>query len=453
MRIVKSVPKENIYFKSEETAKGNAKSDTELNVVNIFDDVKYQSVLGFGGAFTESSAYNYSLMDDDTKKAFLTAYFDEENGIGYNFGRTHINSCDFSLDLYSYIDEGDTELKTFSVDRDKKYILPFLKDCLAYTKQEMILFSSPWSPPAFMKENNSRIKGGKLLEKFYDTWAEFIVKFILAYKNEGINISAISVQNEPKAIQPWESCFYSAEDEKKFIKKSLIPALDRANLDTKIIIWDHNKERVYDRSRTIFSDEEVKNRVWAVGYHWYTGDHFEGLRLVHEQFNKPLICTEFCSTMEYDLLELAERYGTDMCENFNNFQTASCDWNLLLDELGGPYHNRISADISKEAELLDPKNGGCYAPILYDKTAKKMELTPIYYYIGHFSKFVKRGAVRIATTKFTSKINTCAFVNPNGEIVTVLINPQNEDTNVVLRHNDICTEVCLKAHSIATVID
>ena len=453
VKIIKSIPRENIYFDEKTVETGNAPQTTERAVVNVFDEIEYQSVLGFGGAFTESAAYLYSLLNDAQKKQLLENYFSREKGIGYNFGRTHINSCDFSLDIYTYIEDGDVELKTFNIDRDRKYIIPFIKDAMQYCSDELVLFASPWSPPAFMKDNESAVSGGSLKEKFKKVWATYYAKYIQAMAAEGIKISAITVQNEPKAKQTWESCYYTPEDEMEFIEKYLSPVLESEGLsDIKIIIWDHNKERVYDRSKKVFASEKVKNRVWAVGHHWYSGDHFDGMRLVHEQFGKVLISTENCGVINDDVYCLAERYGKEIIGNFSNFTSAFCDWNLLLSEKGGPFHNRSAETTAVAGIVLEDKSRGCYAPVLFDTKNKELVFTPIYYYIGHFSKYVRLGAKRIATTKYCEQIYTIAFKNPDSSIVLVMINAADQTLPAVVRHNDICTSIQLEAHSITTVI-
>lgn len=447
---IETCPAENLFFSEEKVEFNNFPANTEWGIVNVFDDVKYQEVLGFGGAFTESSAYLYSLMSKEDKHKFLELYFDREKGIGYNFGRTHINSCDFSISIYSSVEEGDKTLESFNLQREKKYILPFLKDALEYCNEEIVLFASPWSPPAYMKDNNDMLNGGKLLEEYKSVWAHYYAKYIKAMALEGVKISAVTIQNEPNAIQTWESCHYTPEDETEFIDKYLISALDEEGLsDIKIMIWDHNKECVYDRAKKILSNERVNKRVWAVAHHWYSGDHFEGLRLVHEQLHKPLVCGEFCGPITEDVNILAERYGIEICENFNNFEIASCDWNLLLDRNGGPYHNRTA---KTKGDLFENKEDGCYAPIIYDTDNKKLIITPIYYYIGHFSKFVKRGAVRVATTKHSKDLYTCAFVNPDGGRVCLVINTSNKKISANLRYNGGCTRNILKPHSIITLI-
>ena len=447
---ITTCPKENLFFHESDVQMNNIAGDTEWGIINVFDEIKYQEVWGFGGAFTESAAYNYSLLSDSDKKRFIELYFDRKKGIGYNFGRSHINSCDFSLGIYASVEDGDKTLETFNLDREKKYIIPFLKDALQYCQEEIVLFASPWSPPAYMKDNNSAINGGQVLEEYKSVWAHYYAKYIKAMAAEGIKISAITVQNEPKAVQTWESCFYSPEDEAEFIDKYLINALDEEGLsDIKVIIWDHNKECAYDRAKKILKNKRVNDRVWGVSHHWYSGDHFECLRLIHEQLGKPMICGEICGPITSDVNELAEKYGIEICENFNNFDVAFCDWNLLLDQEGGPFHNRNE---ETDGELFEKKDDGCYAPIIFDTEKKEMVVTPIYYYIGHFSKFVQRGAVRVATTKFNKDIYTCAFVNPDGSKVCIVINTLDRQISANIRNNGGVTRNIVKPHSITTFI-
>lgn len=453
MRVIRSIPRENVYFKEEDVNVGNIASRTERGVINVFEEFKYQKMLGFGGAFTEAAAYNYSLLSDAQKKEFMEKYFDRENGIGYNFCRSHINSCDFSIDLYTYVEDGDKTLDSFNIDRDRKYIIPFIKDALKYTGDELFLFASPWSPPAYMKDNESPFRGGSLKEEYKSVWARYYAKYIQEFAKEGIKISAITIQNEPWASQSWESCFYTAENERDFIEKYLAPALDAEDLsDIKIIIWDHNKERVYDRTKKIFESKAVEERVWAVGHHWYSGDHFDGMRLVHEKFGKVILSTENCGVITEDPIVLAEKYVRELCGDFNNFTSGLCDWNLLLNEFGGPFHNRDKKEPNPGKLVYENKGIGCYAPIIYDSNDKKLIYTPIYYYIGHFSKYVRRGAHRIATTKYSDDVQVCAFENPNGEIVLVIANISDDQLPAVVRHNDVCTNIDMPAHSIITVI-
>lgn len=439
--VYESCPLKEQYFQEQELVYGGWNEREEGCIINIMDDVEYQEILGFGGAFTEASAYNYSLLDEDAKKEFLKKYFDREEGIGYNFGRIPIGSCDFSLDVYSYVEEGDMTLETFRIDRDKKYMIPFLKDAMKVCKDELVLMASPWSPPAYMKTNQNVLGGGKLKEEYKRLWALYYAKYIKAYREEGIPITAISVQNEPNASQTWESCQWSADEERDFIRYELGPVLKEEGLDEiKIIIWDHNKERVYERAKDILSNEEVKERVWAVGHHWYSGEHFEGLSMVQERLHKPNISTEFCVGDDgFGIpIQNAEKYAKHICQNLNHYMIASCDWNLLLDEEGGPFHDRVG--------------GGCNAPVRYDSRTGKLEYTPVYYYIGHFSKYIQRGAKRLGTTRFTDALYTCAFRNPDGSIVIVVLNPTDDGHQVVFRHQKKNTVYQMPAHAMATVV-
>ena len=447
-RITTSI-KDNKFFEVTELAVGNRAENHENSIINVFDEVKYQTITGFGGAFTEAAAYNYAKMSDKNRDLVRRAYFDPVEGIGYNFGRTHINSCDFALAPYTYVEEGDETLETFDLGQDKKYVLPFLKDALATVKDELILFASPWSPPAYMKETGNVMRGGKLKEEYKALWAHYYAKYIKAMAAEGVTVSAITIQNEPMASQPWESCQYTAEDEAEFAEKFLIPALDEEGLShIKILIWDHNKERVYDRAKKILRSPLLGERIWGVGCHWYSGEHFDGPRLVYEALGKQVVCSEFCCGIHTDLTRHAELYAKEIAEDLNNCVTAICDWNLILSEIGGPFHNRSYREGAAE---LDP-NDGCLAPVLYDSEKDEVTLTPCYYYIGHFSRYIKRGARRIATTKFAEDVYVTAAENPDGEKVVVVVNVTDKAREIVIRHNDVCTGFTMEPHSISTVL-
>lgn len=454
IKIIKSVPAENIYLEEEYIEIDNVSKGTESGIINIYPEIEYQEILGFGGAFTESAAYNYSLMDDEQKSEFIKAYFDRETGLGYNFGRMHISSCDFALDIYSYVEEGDKTLETFNIERDKKYIIPFLKEALNYCDNDITLLAAPWSPPAYMKENNSVLRGGRLSDNYRQIWARYYVKYIQAYAAEGIKISAISVQNEPHATPSWESCVYTGEEERDFIRDFLAPELENAGLGhVKIVIWDHNKERMYDRAKIVLEDPKLRDRIWAVAHHWYCGEHFDNVRLVNRVLKKPTICTEYCCPYkENDVVTFAERYVREMSGNFNNGDIASCDWNLLLDQKGGPYHNRTTPIKNEEGIILyEETDNGCYAPIIYNTISCKMILTPIYYYIAHFSKYMKPGSRVIATTKYTDNLEVCAFITPDNKIYAVVMNKSEVSLPVNVRTNGKIIGMKLPEHSIVTV--
>ncbi len=173
---------------------------------------QFQSFLGIGGALTDASAETFALLPKEKQRELLSAYFDDQQGIGYKLARTNIHSCDFSSSSYTYVTEGDKQLKSFNVEHDKRYRIPFIKQVLAATRGKLNIFGSPWSPPAFMKDNNDMLHGGRLKPEFHQSWANYYAKFIRAYQSEGIPIWGITIQNEPMATQRWESCIYSAEE-------------------------------------------------------------------------------------------------------------------------------------------------------------------------------------------------------------------------------------------------
>ena len=242
----------------------------ETQICVFVDTAKrFQTVLGVGGALTDAAAETFAKLPKAKQQEILNAYFDVRDGIGYTLARTNIHSCDFSSGSYTYVNEGDKELQSFSVSHDKQFRIPFIKQALATAGGKLNIFGSPWSPPAFMKDNNNMLHGGKLKPEFYQSWANYYTKFIKAYQQEGIPIWGLTIQNEPMATQTWESCIYSAEEERDFLKNYLGPTMKRAGLgDKKIIAWDHNRDLIYQRVDTLLSDPKAASYVWGIGFHW-----------------------------------------------------------------------------------------------------------------------------------------------------------------------------------------
>jgi glucosylceramidase len=406
-----------------------------------------QTILGIGGALTDASAETFARLPPARQRELLEAYFDADKGIGYTLGRTSIHSCDFSSGSYTYVDEGDKALRTFSVAHDRQFRIPFIKRAIAAAGGKLTLFGSPWSPPAFMKDNNDMLHGGKLKPEFHQAWADYYTKFIKAYEREGIPIWGISVQNEPMATQAWESCIYSAEEERDFLKNYLGPTMRRAGLgDRKIIAWDHNRDLIYQRVSTILADPKAAQYVWGIGYHWYEpwsgGDMlFDNVRLVHETFpGKPLIFTEgTVDSFKADDIHnwrLGEYYGRSMINDFNDGAVGWTDWNVLLDERGGPNH----------------VGNFCFAPVHADTTTGALTYTNSYWYIGHFSKFVRPGARRIASAPSRSALLSAAFVNPDGKVSVVVMNRGDQKIVYHLWVDGNAAEVTSPPHSIQTLV-
>ncbi len=412
--------------------------NAEWKVLNIYSDLKFQEFYGFGGAFTSSSAENFGKMSDKTKEEFINLMFNKEKGLGYNFCRCTINSCDFSEKEYTYTDENDETLESFDIAHDEKNIIPMIKSALTESG-EMFLFASPWSPPAWMKDNGSMYEGGKLLKEYYPVWAEYYVKFIKEYQDRGVKISGITVQNEPMAPQTWESCNYTIEEQILFVRDYLKPTLEKADLsDVKIFIWDHNKEHLYDCAKAVETTDGAKDYIDGIAFHWYSGDHFDNLRFAHE--TSPdlfLAASEFCFGGVQPDWENALRYAYDISGNFNSFMNASCDWNMVLDEKGGPYHARGS---------------GCKAVIHYNTADDKLTIMPHYYAIKHFSAYLKQGAVRLGTSTWSDKISICAFKNPDGSTVAVIVSNHEKEQNCLLRFENYAAKIAVQPKSITTII-
>ncbi len=410
-----------LYF--NETRRLTSKNtEVEMKAVNVFPQIEKQTILGFGGAFTEAAAYNYHHLSPSAKKEFLRKYFDSKNGAGYNVGRVHIGSCDFALDLYSEAYKPD--LSDFNVEQDKKYIIPMLRDALELLGDRLFLFASPWSPPAFMKDNGALIGGGKLKPEFYGTYAAYFVKFIKAYAEEGIRIDAVTVQNEAHAIQTWESCLYSAEEEANFAVNFLRPALDANGLsDVKIIIWDHNRERVVERARDSFSVKGADEAIWGMGFHWYSGDHYEVLDLFRAAYpEKPIFETELCheSSESFDDDFRNMQYAREYVSCLRHGASGICDWNLMLDaENGGPFHCRTT--------------GGCAAPMYCDLKTGELIVDGIYGAISTVTREIERGDRVVATTSASPNVTEAAVKKADGSLVLFLLNSSDEEEEINLR--------------------
>ena len=218
-------------------------AEAEKQVINLYPELTYEVFEGFGGAVTEAAGYVYSLMNEEQKKQVVGTYFSKDE-MNYRLVRIHMDSCDFCLDTYEAMsDPQDAGLQSFTFERTENYIIPMLEDIKRVAKDELKLMLSPWSPPAFMKTNGSRKMGGRLKPEFRQMWAEYICRYIREFKDRGYAVQRISLQNEPKAEQTWDSCLFSAQVEKEFLRDFMYPALQAHGFgDIEIFIWDHNKE-------------------------------------------------------------------------------------------------------------------------------------------------------------------------------------------------------------------
>ena len=432
-----------------DTAVFGKSEPTSERTVYVFVDPRktFQTLLGIGGALTDAAAETFVKLPESRQEELLRAYYDTARGIGYTLARTNINSCDFSSASYTYVDEGDGELKSFSIAHDLQFKIPLIRKAMAASGNKLTLFASPWSPPAFMKDNNDMLHGGRLRPEYFDSWARYYTKFIKSYRDAGVPVWGITVQNEPMATQTWESCIYQAADERDFLKNHLGPAMAQEGLgDVNIIVWDHNRDLIVQRAQAIFDDPDAAKYAWGIGFHWYEdwsgGEQmYDNVALVNRLYpDKHILFTEGTpSDFEpgaYGRWSLGEEYGRSMIHDFNSGAEGWTDWNILLDQQGGPNH----------------VGNYCFAPIHADTRTGELIYTNSYYYIGHFSKFIRPGAKRILASPSRSTLLTTAFVNPDGTVAVVVMNQTPHGGQYHLTVGASSVEVSAPPHSIQTVV-
>ena len=414
----------------------------EKDLVNLYPQVGYQCIEGFGGAFTDAAGYVFSLMPEPLQEAFLEDCFSPE-GLNYTFGRTSVDSCDFSRGMYAADDTpGDAGLADFNMTRPMQYVLPLYLRAQKKAGKPIQMMFTPWSPPAWMKTNGSRKDGGQLKEAYRSLWAEYICRYLLEAERAGMTPRFLSAQNEPKAAQTWDSCLFTGAEEREFIRHDLYPALQRNGLEhVSLLIWDHNKERAFERACETICDDEMAGMVDGVAVHWYSGDHFEALQMIHEKFpEKHIVFSEAC--VEYSLykgdnqLHNARMYGHELIGSLNHGLNVFLDWNLLLDEQGGPNH----------------VGNFCDAPMMYDSRNGVLTRNLSYDYIRHFSRFIQPGARRIGLSRFSGRIEVTAALNPDGSVCAVAMNPGSEAIPFFLRMNGRVWPAVLAGDSISTFV-
>ncbi len=407
----------------------------ENQVVNLYPRITYQTFEGFGGAATDAAGSVYAQLNPEQKKQLVQTYFAPDQ-MGYTKVRVPMDSCDFSTGMYEALsDLQDRALDSFSFARTEQYILPLLEDAQAAAGKPLQLMLSPWSPPAFMKTNSQRTYGGKLKPEFADFWADYICRYIREFQKSGFQVQRISIQNEPKAVQTWDSCLYTAEEEGKFLLEHLHPAMESHGLsDIEVFVWDHNKERLYERVRDAIRASSP-DLVSGGAFHWYSGDHFEALDLVRQAYpNMKLITSESC--IEYRFYGAGDEWANcarlthELMGDLNHGISAFYDWNLLLDERGGPNH----------------VGNWCYAPFFYHRDTKVLQANLCQAFYWHFSHFIRPGAKRIALTKYTDQLEATAFQNPDGAIGLVLFNRDQRLQTAHIRLNEQIATFELPGH-------
>ena len=392
---------------------------------------RFQEMVGFGGALTESSAWVLAQVAPEKRAEVLRRYYDKQEGNAYTLARTHINSCDFSLNLWE-LDPvpGDYDLLNFSLAPMRHWLLPLLHDANAAAGGKLNLLASPWSPPSWMKTNN----------RMDDAWAQYYVKFVQAMQAEKLPIWALTVQNEPEAKQVWESCLYTPEQERDFVRNHLGPALTKAGLtDVKLLSFDHNRDILEKFSTAAFRDPESAKYLWGAALHWYVSNDFAASARVHAAFpDKHILFTEGCWEGGRNLgaWEHGEGYARQMIGDFQNWVCGFIDWNIVLDQRGGPNH----------------VGNFCDAPVIIDTRTGEVRYQSAYYYIGHFSRFVRPGAHRIASNGGPAALQSIAFANPDGSLVTIVLNATEAPVGFALSAGGESLACSIPAHAIQSYV-
>ncbi len=445
---------------------------TEASVtMNILPHQEFQTITGFGGAFTESSAYLLNQLSKENRDNILKAYFSKE-GANYSLTRTHMNSCDFSLTNYSYAAvENDITLEHFSIEEDQDDLIPMIKESIKISEDGFKIFASPWTAPPWMKDNNNWV-GGKLLPKYYDTWALFFSKYIKSYQTEGIDIWGFTVENEPHGNgNNWESMHFTPKEMTHFVQHYLGPKLETDGYGDKIILgYDQNRAGLKEWVDEMYKDEASSKYFDGTAIHWYesTYDFFpKALQYAHQKVpDKYLIETEGCVDSEvpkwkddnwywskeatdwgWDWASEEEkylhpkyapvnRYARDIIGCLNNWVDGWVDWNMVLDKQGGPNWFK----------------NWCVAPVIVDPDKDEVYFTPLYYTMAHFSKYIRPEAIVIGIENSDNSLMVTGAKNLDGSIVLVIFNEGKEAKNINLSLDERKTTVKISSQAIQTIV-
>lgn len=446
----------------------SAEADTK-KTVRIFSGDERQEIIGIGGAMTESSAYNLSLLTPEQQEEVYRAYFSED-GSNYSLVRSSIGSADFSIKSYSYNDtkEPDPELKNFSIEKDKEYLLPALKRIKTY-KNNVKFFAAPWAPPAWMKKSGVRrgqtgtaglsLVDNSLKKEYFDSYAKYFVKYLQAYKKEGIDIFSLSIQNEAQNNPKWEACTWSINNTIDFVANHLGPALDKNGLNPELLIWDWDKgndsmhaDGFIKYNQGVLSNPNAKKYIDGIAFHWYAGDiwheiagkpmwskDFYSLDTIREQFpDIKLYATEACQEKGpwIGSFDPADRYIYDIINDFEHGTSSWIDWNLLLDVNGGPTQGVVNK---------------CHAPIMMDEN-HNLIYNPAYYILKRFSKEIQPGTVSIKSTANFDTVEKTAVKKADGSIAVFLGNVKSYEQTVNVVDSGKMVTVKLPAHSMTTLV-
>ncbi|NBC24134.1 MAG: glycosyl hydrolase family 30 [Bacteroidetes bacterium] len=471
--------KNNMQVEVFETRAGKAPfqqiqiSDVEdsAHTLKINLSKRYQRITGFGGSFTEASAYLLNQLSKKNQKAIIEAYFGE-TGARYSLTRKHMNSCDFSLSQYSYAPvPGDTALENFSIAEDSSDVIPMIKKAMEASEEGFRIISSPWTAPPWMKTNKDWV-GGRLLPEHYGTWALFFKKYIEAYQERGIPIWGVTVENEPLGNDSnWESMHFSPSEMNTFVKDHLGPELAGLESEVKILGYDQNRdEAMYDWIDTLYGDSKAASYYDGFAVHWYasTYDYFpKALAYAHNKGpDKLIIQSEACIDAQqpvwqddawYWSKEATDwgyrwapedqkylhpkyvpvyRYARDIIGCLNHHVNGWVDWNMILNREGGPNWFK----------------NWCVAPVIVDEALDEVYFTPLFYVMKHFSRFIRPEAVRIGFDFEGDEMMCTAVQNPDNSIVVILFNPMKKRETIEISLKDQTLGLSIAPQALQTII-
>lgn len=440
------------------------------SIIKLDPDQKFQKITGFGGSFTEASASLLNRLSKDKRDTVIQAYF-SENGANYSLTRTHMNSCDFSLSQYSYSPvEDDIHLEHFTIKEDQEDLIPMIKDALKVSKDGFKIIASPWTAAPWMKDNNAWV-GGKLLPKYYDTWALFFSKYINAYKKEGIDIWGFTVENEPLGNNSnWESMHFSPDEMTNFVQNHLGPRLEKDTHQVKILGFDQNREDLKEWVDSMYQSEASSNYFDGTAIHWYASTYeVYSKELLYAHYKAPskyLIQTEACIDSQipvwkddawywrkeatdwgFDWAQEKDkhlhpkyapvnRYARDMIGCLNNWVDGWVDWNMVLDTQGGPNWAK----------------NWCIAPIIVDPEKDEIYYTPLYYVMKHFSKHIRPGAQVLEVNQTDGDLMVTAAENEDGSIVVVVFNEGGQPRSFDLNMDGTERLIAIDAQALQTIV-
>jgi glucosylceramidase len=413
----------------------SAATEASSATINVDPTEGFQTVLGFGAALTDSSCYLLSRMEPAQRRLLLTEFF-SPGGLQFSVGRTCIGSSDYSRSPYTFDDSpaSDPELTHFAIDHDRAYILPTLREAVQI-QPDLMFVSAPWSPPAWMKAGDS-LFGGSMRKHYFKSYADYFVKFIESYRDSGIRIGAVTVQNEVDTDQDGRmpATLWGQEYEAEFIKEFLGPALSSARLDTSIWLLDHNFD-LWGRAMDLLSDPDVYRYVDGVAWHPYAGDP-SAMSRVHSAFpSKSAYFTEHGPLItDADYLTGWAKWSASYAQILKNWARCIVAWNLVLDERGGPNIGPFT----------------CGGVVTLDSRTRQLSRSGQYWALAHYSKSVQRGARVISTQSSLRGVEHVAFINPDGSHVLVLTN-QGKDCEVDCRFEGKSLQTSLPPDSVLTL--